>query len=109
VIEGELRRYTVSPEQVGLSVAPAEEVPGGNPTENAETARSIFAGVAGAARDLAVLNAGGAIYAAGVTESIEEGVRAAERSIDSGAADAALERFVNRTRELLASGASPRT
>jgi anthranilate phosphoribosyltransferase len=109
VIEGELRRYTVSPEQVGLSVAPAEEVPGGNPAENAETARSIFAGAAGAARGLAVLNAGGAIYAAGVTESIEEGVRAAERSIDSGAADAALERFVNRTRELLASGASPRT
>jgi anthranilate phosphoribosyltransferase len=93
---------------VGLTPAPQEEVPGGDPNQNAETARRIFAGATGAARDLAVLNAGAAIYAAGGAGSIEEGVRAAEHSVDSGAAGAALERFVNRTRELVAIGAGPR-
>ena len=108
VIDEELRRHTISPEQVRLTRAPQGEVPGGDPNQNAEIARRIFAGATGAARDLAVLNAGAAIYAAGGAGSIEEGVRAAERSVDSGAAEAALERFVNRTRELLASRAGAR-
>ena len=100
VIGSELRRYTVSPEEVGLGRAPAEEVPGGIPEENAQTARSIFAGERGASRDLAALNAGAAIYAGGRAGTLEEGVRAAERAIDDGLALAALERFVRRTREL---------
>ena len=100
VIDSELRRYMLSPEEVGLRRAPAEEVPGGNPEENAQTARSIFAGDRGASRDLAALNAGAAIYAGGRAGTLEEGVRAAERAIDDGLALAALERFVRRTREL---------
>jgi anthranilate phosphoribosyltransferase len=100
VIGDELRRYTVSPEDVGLARAPAEDIPGGDPGENARTAQAIFVGERGAARDLAVLNAGAAIYAGGRAGSLTEGVRAAERAIDDGAAAAALERFVRRTREL---------
>jgi anthranilate phosphoribosyltransferase len=100
VLSGELRRYTVSPEDAGLERAPADQIPGGDPSENAETARSIFAGESGAPRDLAVLNAGAAVYAGGRADTLEEGVRAAERAIDEGAALAALERFVRRTREL---------
>jgi anthranilate phosphoribosyltransferase len=85
---------------VGLTPAPPEDVPGGDPAQNAQTARVIFAGEPGAARDLAALNAGAAIYAGGRADTLEEGVRAAERAIDNGAAVAALERFVARTREL---------
>ncbi len=44
----------------------------------------IFAGEPGAARDLAVLNAGAAIYAGGGADSLEQGVRAAEEAIDGG-------------------------
>ena len=47
-----------------------------------------------------MLNAGAAIYAGGRAGTLEEGVRAAERAVDDGAALAALERFVRRTREL---------
>src|SRR5204863_6457569 len=65
VIDGELRRYTVTPEEVSLERSPAEAVPGGDPAQNADTARRIFEGARGAARDLAVLNAGAAIYAGG--------------------------------------------
>jgi anthranilate phosphoribosyltransferase len=100
VLGSELRRYTVAPEEVDLAAAPPEEIPGGDPAQNAETARVIFAGGRGAARDLAVLNAGAAIYAGGGADTLEAGVRAAERAIDDGAAAAALERFVQRTNEL---------
>jgi anthranilate phosphoribosyltransferase len=96
----ELERYSVTPADVGLELADASAVPGGDPAHNAKVARRIFAGERGPARDLAAMNAGAAIYAGGGADSLEEGVRAAEEAIDSGAAAAALERFVNRTQEL---------
>jgi anthranilate phosphoribosyltransferase len=92
--------YDVSPEDVSLPGAPAEAVPGGDPTQNADTTRAIFAGEPGPARDLAVLNGGAAIYAGGGAASLAEGVAAAERAVDSGAAAATLERFVAATRRL---------
>ncbi len=100
VLGGELRDYSVSPQDVGLATAPPQDVPGGDPAQNAQTARAIFAGEPGAARDLAALNAGAAIYAGGGADTLAAGVRAAERAIDEGAAAAALERFVARTNEL---------
>src|SRR5947209_6866830 len=102
VVRGILRRYTVTPEQVGLERAPPEAVPGGDPAQNAQTARRIFDGEDGAARGLALLNAGAAIYAGGAAASLAEGVRAAERALDAGAAAQALERFVARTQQLAA-------
>ena len=102
VLAGQLRRYTLTPEEVALERAPASAVPGGDPDQNAETARRVFAGEPGVARDLSALNAGAAIYAGGRAESIEQGVRAAEQAIDAGAAATALERFVERTQALAA-------
>jgi anthranilate phosphoribosyltransferase len=92
--------YDVTPEEVGLPRAPAESVPGGDPAQNAAIARAIFAAQPGPARDLAVLNAGAAIYAGGGSQSLEEGVVAAQRAIDSGAASHALARFVDATQRL---------
>jgi len=100
VIGEEVRRYSVTPEEVGLERSAPGAIPGGDPGENAAIARRIFTGERGAARDLAVLNAGAAIYAGGGAPSLAEGVRVAERAVDEGAAAAALERFVRRTREL---------
>jgi anthranilate phosphoribosyltransferase len=100
VVGGEIRRYAVAPSDVSLEPCDSGAIPGGDPTENADIARRILAGEPGAARDLAVLNAGAAIYAGGGAGSLGEGVRAAERAIDGGAAADALERFVARTREL---------
>jgi anthranilate phosphoribosyltransferase len=101
VRKGDVRRYSVTPEQVSLQRTPAEAVPGGDPQQNAETARRILAGEPGVARDLAVMNAGAAIYAGGAADSLAAGVEAAQEAIDSGRAAAALERFVARTRELV--------
>jgi anthranilate phosphoribosyltransferase len=96
----ELRTYEVTPEEVGLARGVYEDVAGGPPEANAQTARRIFAGERGPARDLAVLNAGAAIYAAGRADGLEPGVRAAEAAIDGGAAAAALDRLVELTGKL---------
>jgi anthranilate phosphoribosyltransferase len=99
--------YTVIPEDVGLSRQPADAVPGGDPQANAETARQIFAGEPGAARDLAVFNAGAAIYAGGQAESLADGVRLAQQALDSGAAAAKLEQFVALTQALAPGATKP--
>jgi anthranilate phosphoribosyltransferase len=95
-----LERYSVAPADVGLSPADPDGLPGGNPAQNADTARRILGGERGPARDLAVVNAGAAIYAGGGADSLELGVRTAEETVDSGAAAQALERFVVRSQEL---------
>jgi anthranilate phosphoribosyltransferase len=100
VTSTETRRYSVSPEDFGLDRAPLDHVKGGTPESNAETARRILAGERGAIRDIAVLNAGAAIYAGGAAGTLSDGVRAAEAAIDTGAAAQALDRFVARTHEL---------
>src|ERR1700758_969568 len=89
-----ISEYDVAPEDVGLTRSRPEVIPGGDPAQNAETTRRIFAGEPGPSRDLAVLNAGAAIYAGGVAATLAEGVAAGRHAIDSGAAAAALERFV---------------
>ncbi len=95
--DGRLEAYRVTPDSVGLASAPQDAVAAGTPEKNAGVARRVLTGATGAERDLTVLNAGAAIYVGGRTGSIEQGVRAAEEAIDSGAASDVLERFVART------------
>jgi anthranilate phosphoribosyltransferase len=102
----QITRYDVSPADVGLDDAAYEAVVGGGPAENAAIARAIFAGERGAPRDLAVLNAGAAIYAAGRSDDLESGVRAAEAAVDSGAAAATLKRYATLSLDL-AGGTDP--
>ena len=95
-------RYRLDATELGLAPARPQDLAGGTPAENADTTRRILAGEPGPRRDLAVLNAGGAIYVGGRVETLEAGVRAAEAAVDDGSAAAALERFVACTRGLAA-------
>jgi anthranilate phosphoribosyltransferase len=97
---GELSSYEVAPEDVGLGRAEESALAGGPPADNARTARAIFAGELGPARDIAVLNGGAAIYVSGRVGSLQEGVRAAEEAVDSGRAAETLDRLVTLTAEL---------
>ena len=97
---GAISRYDVTPEEVGLAPADHADVAGGPPGANAQTTRRILAGTPGPQRDLAVLNAGAAIYAAGRADDLATGARAAEAAIDSGAAAEALDRLVGLTARL---------
>jgi len=99
VDHGTLREYDLEPEDVGLARAPADTVRGGSPADNAEIARRIFAGEPGPPRDLAVLNAGAAIYVAGRADDLAAGVRAAEDAIDAGQVAATLDQLVAVSRE----------
>jgi anthranilate phosphoribosyltransferase len=97
---GRIEQLTVTAADYGLDPATPDELAGGTPEVNAEITRRILAGERGAPRDVAVLNAGAAIYASGTAAGLEEGVRLAESAIDSGEAAARLERFVACTQEL---------
>jgi anthranilate phosphoribosyltransferase len=94
----ELTRYTLAPGDVGVEsldgAAAGRALAGGSPRENADVTRAILAGESGARGELAAINAGAAIYAAGGAESIADGVAAARAAVQSGDAAAALERFV---------------
>lgn len=91
---GEFTSYEISPLEFGFSFCKKKDLEGGNPEDNAQITRDILAGKQGYYRNSAVLNAGAALYVAGKTASIEEGVRQAETLIDSGAAQVLLDKFV---------------
>ena len=94
------RSYTTSPEEVGLERSANDHVRGGDPDDNAAIARAVLAGESGPRRGLVAFNAGAALFVAGRAATLEEGVRLAEQTLDSGAALQAMENFVSKTREL---------
>src|SRR3954471_6261207 len=96
----ELRRYDVSPGDVGLAEAPPDAITGGDPAANAAVTRAVFDGASGPDADLVLLNAGAAIYAAGRVEDLRAGVELAREVIGSGAAARTLEEYVRVSGEL---------
>ena len=97
VKDGTYTRYTITPEQFGLTRCCKEELVGGTPKDNAKITRDILSGVKGPKRDAVLLNAGAAIYIAGRTKTMQEGIELAARLIDDGKALAKLEEFINKT------------
>jgi anthranilate phosphoribosyltransferase len=96
----QLRRYDVTVADVGLPEAPPESVGGGHPADNAAIARAILDGEVGPRADLVLLNAGAAIYAAGVADDLRSGVEAARATIASGAATRTLDEYIRLSGEL---------
>jgi anthranilate phosphoribosyltransferase len=96
----EIAGYVVAAEDVGLPASPQGAVAGGTPDVNAQTTRTILAGDDGPPRDLALLNAGAAIYAGGRADSLREGVDAAREAIDSGAALRTTEAYLELSQRL---------
>jgi anthranilate phosphoribosyltransferase len=101
-VDGEqITRYELDPREldVDVDVARTRGAEGGTPQENATVTRAILEGDGGgtgaaAGTELAVINAGAAIYVAGRAATIADGVRAAREAIADGSAAAALERYV---------------
>ncbi len=96
--EGVVSTWQVTPGELGLDEVRPRELAGGEPEENAAVVRAVLAGDRGAARTAVLINAAAAYYVAGRAGSLEEGVRAAEQAIDSGAAAAVLEKLVSASR-----------
>ena len=96
--DGKFTSYEITPEQFGYERCEKGALTGGTPAENAEITKAILKGEEkGSKRQAVCLNAGAALYIAGKSASIEEGVKLAESLIDSGAALKKLEEFVEET------------
>ena len=89
--DGEVREYVVSPEQFGLSTHDIRALQVGTVEESRERILKALNNEPGAERDVVALNAGAAIYAAGISDSLADGVERAQASMASGAALARLE------------------
>jgi len=100
---GDVRAYSVTPQQFGLEPGVASDLAGGDVAANVAITRSILEGEPGPRRSVTVLNAGAGIYAAESASSIEEGVAMAIDAIDSGRALATMESLVAFTQGLVAS------
>ncbi len=87
---GEISEYEIHPEDFGLAMVSNRALRVSTPEESMALLRGVLDGQAGAARDIVLLNAGVALYAAGVVPTMKDGVVRAREAIDSGAARAKL-------------------
>lgn len=97
--DGEIKNYSIEPEVFGLNKADIADLVVADASESLALIEKVLAGEQCAARDALVLNAGAAIYVSGVADSLGEGVKKAQESIDSGKARAAMVAFVQATQE----------
>ncbi len=91
VNNGTLRDYEITPDEFGIPRAKPDDLSGGSVEDNLRIVQDVLNGKKGRPRDIVLLNAGCAIYAADKTSSIAEGIKLAEESIDSKAALRKLE------------------
>ena len=84
--DGAVNTFYLHPGDVGLPKAPLGALEGGDAQENARVIERVLAGDRGPARDVVLLNAGAALYMAGVADSIQAGIGQAADELDSGRA-----------------------
>lgn len=91
---GLIRRFSVQPEDFGVSRRSISEITADSAEDSLAIIRSVLEDHAGPARDIVMLNAGAAIYAAGLADSLKEGVDKADAAISSGEARNRLDKLV---------------
>ena len=97
--DGEVREYTVQPQDFGLKAAPLESIRVANVDEAKAMLLGVLNNLPGAARDIVLLNAGAAIYVAGLSPTLAEGVKKASEVIASGAAKHKLAQLIRLSHE----------
>lgn len=98
--QGQIRRYSITPEQYGLARADIKSIAVNSAEESLALMRSVFDNTPGPALDIVLINAGAAIYVAGLTESLHTGIAQARRAIASGAAREKLNALIPFTHQL---------
>ncbi len=102
-----VERMQVVPEELGLEQAPPGAFAGGTAEDNAAIIRSVLSGERGPRRDVVLLNAAAALYAAEAVDNLREGIELAGRAIDSGAALDTLERLAALSKNPVLTDHSP--
>jgi len=94
---GEIRSFTVLPEDAGLQRAPVAAIKGDGPEQNAEALLALLLGAAGPYRDTVVLNAAAGLVIAEQADDLRHGAMLASAALDDGAALAVLDRLRRET------------
>jgi anthranilate phosphoribosyltransferase len=92
--DGQIRRFTIRPEDFGFKRSPLDSLRVKDAAESLRLIRGLLEDTPGPARDIVVLNAGAAIYVAGLAPSLQTGVEMADQAISSGEARNRLDRLV---------------
>ena len=92
--DGQIRRYSIQPEDFGMQRTPITEIKADSAEHSLEIIRHLLEDQAGPARDIVALNAGAAIYAAGIADSLKAGVEMASEVISHGEARSRLDQLV---------------
>jgi anthranilate phosphoribosyltransferase len=98
--DGGIQEYEIHPEDFGLTMASNRALKVETPAESMALLNAVLANETGAPRDIVMLNAGVALYAANVASTMAEGVDLAREVLASGKAAAKLRQFIARTKEL---------
>jgi len=94
VVDGNVREREIDPLELGVARCDGAELRGGTPQENAAAIRAVFDGAQGGRRSAILLNAAGAIAAAGRAEDLRDGLELAREALDSGAAAERLDALI---------------
>lgn len=97
--DGEIDRYEITPQAVGLAAADPSELVGGDAATNAEILHRILQGELSPRRDIVLLNVAACLVVAGVADDLASGVTLADEAIDSGAAGRKLAELIAATSE----------
>jgi len=99
LVNGEIREYDIHPEDFGLQMTSSRNLKVENVAESKTRILEALDNQAGPARDIVILNAGTALYAAGVASDITDGITRARETIASGKSRAKLDQFVRFTQQ----------
>ena len=94
VVDGGVHEREIDPLELGVPRCDPDELRGGTPDENAAAIHAVFNGENGGRRSAVLLNAAGAIAAAGHARDLREGLGLAKDALDSGAAATRLEELI---------------
>jgi anthranilate phosphoribosyltransferase len=105
LVNGEIREYEIHPEDFGMVMASSRALKVETPDDSKAMLLGVLQNESGPARDIVVLNAGVALYAANVVASMQDGIGLARSAIASGAARAKLDALVALSKSLNAGAA----
>ncbi|WP_312735905.1 anthranilate phosphoribosyltransferase [Stenotrophomonas sp.] len=100
--DGKVREYEIHPEDFGIAMSASRNLRVDSPEQSIQMLRAVLDNTPGPALDIVALNAGAALYVAGVASDIGDGLARARAAITNGSARQRLQQYVDTTRALVA-------
>jgi len=98
--DGKVTTYKIAPEDFGIATGDCTQLAVADASESLQVIRAVLNGEAGAAHDIVALNAGAAIYVAGLADSLVTGINKAQAVMNDGSANAKLDQLISVSQSL---------